>query len=147
MIFTKEKWKNFTAFCWQFFGIGSFWPILFILIFAGLGVFNSIHRYSQDDVDEIRIEYENEIESVREDSYDDGYNSGYDAGFDDALDVVDFDSDGSPSARGSHVVWVTPSGSKYHLRSCSAIRGHSVERTTIAKAEASGYTACSKCDP
>lgn len=143
----KEKLKSFTAFCWQFFGVGSFWPILFILIFAGLGVFNSIYRYSQDDINEIRIEYENKIESVREDSYDDGYNSGYDDGFDDALDSAESDPEDSLTTRGSHVVWVTPAGSKYHLRSCSAIRGHTVERTTIAKAEAAGYTACSKCDP
>lgn len=73
MVFTKEKWKSFTAFCWYFFGVGSFWPVLFILIIAGLGIFNSVYRYSQSDVDEMRIEYENKIDHAREDSYQFGY--------------------------------------------------------------------------
>ena len=81
MVFTKERWKRFSTFCWKFFGVGSFWPILAVLILSGFCVFNSIHRYSQSDVDEIRVEYESEVEAAHESGYQDGYDVGYNEGY------------------------------------------------------------------
>lgn len=121
--------------------------IAYILALIVLLVSCQANTYTQQEVEELKQEYESQIESAREDGYNDGYSSGYDDGFDDALDAEESDPEDFPTARGSHVVWVTPAGSKYHLRSCSTIRGHTVERTTIAKAEKAGYSACSKCSP
>lgn len=125
--------------------------IAYILAFIFLLVSCQTNTYTKQEVEELKQEYESQLENAREDSYQDGYDDGYDDGYsvgwdDSALEYGDNFSD-APTSQSSHVVWVTPAGSKYHLRSCSAIRGHSVERTTIAKAEAAGYTACSKCDP
>jgi curved DNA-binding protein CbpA len=77
---------------------------------------------------------------------------GYNAGFQAVLDAspepeTETVSDEPLSEYDSQPVWVTPSGSKYHLRSCSAISGHEVERTIRIEAEKAGYTACSKCKP
>lgn len=191
----KEKWKIFTAFCWHFFGVGSFWPILFIFIVAGLGIFNSLYRYSQSDVDEMRTEYENKIDHVREDSYqfgygdaelehaddwsdgylegysdgyDDGYQSGHDVGYDDGYDEGLYDSSedppNNPSAnyqlvpnpdgtisvfdkRKAYTVFITATGSKYHIRTCSEISGCDVTKTTLGEAEAAGFAPCSICIP
>lgn len=119
----------------------------YILAFIVLLASCQANTYTRQEVEELKQEYESQIESAREDGYNDGYSSGYDDGFGDALGAAESNPEDSPTARDSHVVWVTPAGSKYHLRSCSAIRGHTVERTTIEKAEKAGYTACSKCSP
>ena len=104
----------------------------------------SPRQYTSDDLVEAKAESYQEGYS---NGYGDGYDDGYSVGWDDsALEYRDDFSD-APTSQSSHVVWITPAGSKYHLRSCSSIRWHTVERTTIAKAEAAGYTACSKCDP
>ena len=77
-----------------------------------------------------------------------GYNAGFQAGLDAAPEPeTETVSDEPLSEYDSRPVWVTPSGSKYHLRSCSAISGHEVERTIRIEAEKAGYTACSKCKP
>lgn len=120
--------------------------IVYILLIAFALFSCQANTYTRQEVEEIRQEYEDELESVRYDSYDEGYSAGYVDGYDDAVD----DSSASSSLvseRDSHIVWITPAGSKYHLRSCSAIRGHHVERTTLGEAEVAGYTACSKCNP
>lgn len=83
--------------------------------------------------------------SSLEASVESARSEGYDAGYQDALDSSA--SSSLRSEREKRAVWVTASGSKYHLRSCHAIRGHHVERTTLGEAEAAGYTACSKCNP
>lgn len=75
-----------------------------------------------------------------------GYNAGFQAGVD-ASAESEVVSDEPLSEYDSRPVWVTASGSKYHLRSCSAISGRDVERTTRIEAEKAGYAACSKCDP
>lgn len=43
------------------------------------------------------------------------------------------------------IVYVTDTGTKYHRESCSYLK--SKRAMTIARAEASGYTPCSRCDP
>lgn len=75
-----------------------------------------------------------------------GYNAGFQAGVD-AFAESESASSEPLSEYDSRPVWVTASGSKYHLRSCSAISGRDVKRTTRIEAEKAGYTACSKCDP
>lgn len=65
----------------------------------------------------------------------------------DEVPTKDTSSSSLRSTRNAKAVWVTPSGSKYHLRSCSTIRGHDVERTTLGEAEDAGYTPCKVCDP
>lgn len=78
-----------------------------------------------------------------------GYNAGFQAGVDafSEPETVSTVSDEPLSEHDSRPVWVTPSGSKYHLRSCSAISGRDIERTIRIEAEKAGYTACSKCRP
>lgn len=43
------------------------------------------------------------------------------------------------------IVYVTPTGEKYHRKDCSYIG--SVRSLTIAMAESAGYTPCSRCNP
>ena len=84
------------------------------------------------------------VETARLQGYNAGFQAGLDASPEPETETV---SDEPLSEYDSRPVWVTPSGSKYHLRSCSAIRGHEVERTIRIEAEKAGYTACSKCKP
>lgn len=84
------------------------------------------------------------VETARLQGYNAGFQSGLDASPEPETETV---SDEPLSEYDSRPVWVTPSGSKYHLRSCSAISGHEVERTIRIEAEKAGYTACSKCKP
>lgn len=89
------------------------------------------------------------IDSARSEGYNAGFKAGLDAFAEsepesEAASTV---SDEPLSEYDSRPVWITPSGSKYHLRSCSAISGHEVERTIRIEAEKAGYTACSKCKP
>lgn len=89
------------------------------------------------------------IDSARSEGYNAGFKAGLDAFAEsepesEAASAV---SDEPLSEYDSRPVWITPSGSKYHLRSCSAISGHEVERTIRIEAEKAGYTACSKCKP
>ena len=62
------------------------------------------------------------------------YNKGYN-------DNAPIASDGSP------VVYVTPSGDRYHQKRCDYINDHN--SISISKEEAikKGYTACSHCKP
>lgn len=77
-----------------------------------------------------------------------GYNAGFQAGLDASPELeTETVSDEPLSEYDSRPVWITPSGSKYHLRSCSAISGRDIERTIRIEAEKAGYTACSKCKP
>ena len=84
------------------------------------------------------------VETARLQGYNAGFQAGLDASPEPETETV---SDKPLSEYDSRPVWVTPSGSKYHLRSCSAISGHEVERTIRIEAEKAGYTACSKCKP
>lgn len=84
------------------------------------------------------------VETARLQGYNAGFQAGLDASPEPETETV---SDEPLSEYDSRPVWVTPSGSKYHLRSCSAISGHEVERTIRIEAEKAGYTACSKCKP
>lgn len=84
------------------------------------------------------------VETARLQGYNAGFQAGLDASPEPETETV---SDEPLSEYDSRPVWVTPSGSKYHLRSCSAISGHEVERTIWIEAEKAGYTACSKCKP
>lgn len=84
------------------------------------------------------------VETARLQGYNAGFQAGHDASPEPETETV---SDEPLSEYDSRPVWVTPSGSKYHLRSCSAISGHEVERTIRIEAEKAGYTACSKCKP
>ena len=87
----RERWSRFTASCWRFFGVGSFWPIFFTIILICLFMFRLKYYYSQDEIDEMRRQYESEIEAAREDGAHEGYREGYDdadldfedSGFDD----------------------------------------------------------------
>ena len=84
------------------------------------------------------------VETARLQGYNAGFQAGLDASPEPETETV---SDEPLSEYDSRPVWVTPSGSKYHLRSCSAISGHELERTIRIEAEKAGYTACSKCKP
>ena len=84
------------------------------------------------------------VETARLQGYNAGFQAGLDASPEPETETV---SDEPLSEYDSRPVWVTPSGSKSHLRSCSAISGHEVERTIRIEAEKAGYTACSKCKP
>jgi hypothetical protein len=44
------------------------------------------------------------------------------------------------------IVYITKTGSKYHLGDCSYLRQSKI-KTTKKEAEANGYTACSRCKP
>src|SRR5271154_613347 len=46
----------------------------------------------------------------------------------------------------AQTVYVTKTGKKYHTTNCRYLRQSKIE-TTLAEAIASGYTACSVCDP
>lgn len=80
-----------------------------------------------------------------------GYNAGFRAGSAVSSDAEEASSenvvDEPLTEYDLRPVWVTASGSRYHLRSCGAISGRTVERTTRIEAEKAGYTACSKCKP
>ena len=84
------------------------------------------------------------VETARLQGYNAGFQAGLDASPEPETETV---SDEPLSEYDSRPVWVTPSGSKYHLRSCSAISGPEGERTIRIEAEKAGYTACSKCKP
>lgn len=84
------------------------------------------------------------VETARLQGYNAGFQAGLDASPEPETETV---SDEPLSEYDSRPVWVTPSGSKYHLRSCSAIIGRDIERTIRIEAEKAGYTACSKCKP
>lgn len=45
------------------------------------------------------------------------------------------------------VVYVTPSGDKYHRQTCGHIQGKEAISMTAAKAKAAGYSPCKTCNP
>ena len=54
----------------------------------------------------------------------------------------------SASVSTSNIVYVTPSGSKYHRNSCSTLsRSKSISSLSKAEAERRGYDACKVCKP
>ena len=64
------------------------------------------------------------------------YNIGYHKGF----------ADNQPIAKdGSAIVYVTPSGIKYHRRNCEHINQDNAIDMPMSRAEKQGYTPCSKC--
>lgn len=85
--------------------------------------------------------YEAGLEEGRSEGLSEGYNNGYSDGLSDAGY-----EDESPASSSDAVVYVTPSGSKYHTSSCSYL-GDNAEETTLSRAQAQGYTPCSKCHP
>lgn len=75
-------------------------------------------------------------------SYDDGYNAGYSAGYGAGSASVS----SAPTTTLSYTVYVTNTGTKYHRSWCSYLRNSKIAMD-ISKAKASGYTACSRCNP
>lgn len=81
-------------------------------------------------------------------AYAQGYQQGsedtsgaaYEEGYDDG-------KQGNLSPADKRTVYVTPSGRKYHRKSCSSIKGHDTEKLEAWEAKERGYTACSKCNP
>lgn len=65
------------------------------------------------------------------------YHKAYNKGFDDNQPISD---DGSP------IVYVTPSGNKYHKKNCSHLNGNEIS-ISLTQANKKGYIACSKCNP
>lgn len=87
------------------------------------------------------------LESERSQAYNAGFLAGAGVSSNTEKNKSESVSEEPLSEYDSRPVWITPSGSKYHLRSCSAISGHDIERTIRIEAEKAGYTACSKCKP
>lgn len=86
-----------------------------------------------------------------------GYTSGYSSGYKDASESISSQSSTDATANDveltreglpnpNTVVYVTATGSKYHLDGCTYL-GDSQTETTLARARAQGYTPCSKCNP
>ncbi len=73
----------------------------------------------------------------------DSYNAGYSAGLSDAQS-----GDGSTNGALSDttVVYITRSGSKYHTKDCSYLRGSSIP-ISLSEAKSEGYGPCSRCHP
>ena len=49
------------------------------------------------------------------------------------------------NTNGHEMVYITPTGKRYHRENCKTIKNKTL--TTLEDALDSGYTACSKCDP
>lgn len=49
-----------------------------------------------------------------------------------------------PEPDGSEIVYVTESGTKYHRSGCQHLKKSAIE-IPLSRAEANGYTPCSKC--
>lgn len=45
------------------------------------------------------------------------------------------------------MVYVTPSGNRYHLSTCGSISGHNITELTVSDAEDMGRTPCHRCNP
>lgn len=52
----------------------------------------------------------------------------------------------TPVAEDSGTVYITETGSKYHLSSCRYLRSSKIQ-ITLSSAKSQGYTPCSVCDP
>lgn len=89
-----------------------------------------------------------ELAAAREASYSEGYDAGREdgelAGYDDGYDDG---KQGNLSPADKRTVYVTPSGRKYHRKSCSSIKGHDTEKLQTWEAKERGYTACARCNP
>ena len=114
-------------------------------------------------------------ETSAQESYDKGYQEGYDKGKEEAEAAAQAaketaaaassqtsrsvsagsTSSGSTSANTSTTsssygdsvtVYVTDTGSKYHMAGCQYLR-QSQHARTLSQAKSQGYTACSRCDP
>ena len=102
---------------------------LIICIVVSYNIISGINESAKE-----RIAY------AEEESYSDGYNQGYEDGYDDG-------KEGNLSPADKRTVYVTPSGRKYHRKSCSSIKGHDTEKLQTWEAKERGYTACSRCNP
>lgn len=73
-------------------------------------------------------------------AYNTGYDIGYDAGYKKGF------KDNQPIAKDkTPIVYITPSGSKYHSKNCDYVdRGNLIE-ISVKQAKAKDYTACSYC--
>lgn len=80
------------------------------------------------------------LDNAKVEQYDKGYTAGYEDGYDDG-------KEGNLSPADKRTVYVTPSGSKYHRKSCSSIKGHDTEKLETWEAKERGYTACARCKP
>lgn len=85
----KEKWNRFTKFCWWYFGASSFWPVLIAIAFSFSLVYNSLHRYTERDIQEIKSDIALDLEHARSDGFDEGYNEGYSEGWEVGCDASD----------------------------------------------------------
>lgn len=71
-------------------------------------------------------------------SYNKGYNIGYNNGFEDNQPIA---KDKTP------IVYITPSGSKYHRKTCDYVNTNNIIEISTKQAKAKDYTACSHCIP
>lgn len=101
-------------------------------------------------------------ESDAQESYDKGYQEGYDKGKEEAEAAASSSqtsrsvSMGSTSSSAASTtsssdsnavtVYVTDTGSKYHMAGCQYLR-QSQHARTLSQAKSEGYTACSRCHP
>ena len=84
------------------------------------------------------------LSSAKESAYSEGYDSGYSEGYDSGYDDGKL---GNLSPSDKTTVYVTPSGERYHRRSCSSIKGRETEKLQKWEAKERGYTACARCKP
>ena len=102
-------------------------------------------------------------ESDAQAAYDKGYQEGYDKGKEEAEAAAQAEketsrsvsaggttssaaSTSSSSDSNSVTVYVTNTGSKYHMAGCQYLR-QSQHARTLSQAKSEGYTACSRCHP
>lgn len=45
------------------------------------------------------------------------------------------------------MVYITPSGNRYHVSTCGSISGHDITELTVSDAEDMGRTPCRRCNP
>lgn len=122
---------------------------LIICIVVSYNIISGINESAKE-----RIAY------AEEESYSDGYNQGYEDGYDSGYDFgysegsssgydegYDDGKEGNLSPADKRTVYVTPSGRKYHRKSCSSIKGHDTEKLQTWEAKERSYTACSRCNP
>ena len=116
-----------------------------VCLVISICVINSQNRLAAERLDNAKIEqydqgYTDGYNDGHEDGYSEGSSSGYDEGYDDG-------KEGNLSPADKRTVYVTPSGRKYHRKSCSSIKGHDTEKLQTWEAKERGYTACARCNP
>lgn len=115
------------------------------------------------EMGDLNEEMERQVASAKRTSYTEGYDDGYAAGYEDGV-VVPVKKSDSATAKASSgtsvknstsasvssdvsnvTVYVTRTGSKYHLEGCSYLK--SKIEMTLEDALQKGYDSCSRCDP